>query len=318
MTKVSGLGDQFYIGGYDLSGDVASVDQVGGGSNLGDVTAINKSAHERLGLVRIGGMQFTSWWEAAGTVSSPSVPATTVPQVSTYATPVLVTVIGGTGTQVNINGVNQGTFDGTYVLPALGTIILTYTGAPTWSWKAIGFSHDALSLLPTTDVVATYLNGSTLLNPAAACIGKQVNYDPTRDASGNLSVKVQVDQNGFGLEWGKTITAGLRTDTTATTGSAIDENPSAGTTFGAQAYFQLVEFVGTSVTIDIQSATTSGGSYTTTGLTTTAMTTVGSQRLATANTATINEFLKIITTGTFTWAVFNVVFVRNQAAGQVF
>jgi hypothetical protein len=131
-------------------------------------------------------------------------------------------------------------------------------------------------------------------------------------------VKVQVDQNGFGLEWGKTITAGLRTDTTATTGSAIDENPSAGTTFGAQAYFQLVEFVGTSVTIDIQSATTSGGSYTTTGLTTTAMTTVGSQRLATANTATINEFLKIITTGTFTWAVFNVVFVRNQAAGQVF
>jgi hypothetical protein len=318
MSKGSGLGDNFYIGGYDLSGDVASLDQIGGGPNLGDVTAINKSAHERIGLTRDGGFQFTTWYEQAGSVSAPGVPASTTPVVSTYKTPVIVTVIGGTGTQVNINGVNQGTFDGSYVLPALGTIILTYTVAPTWSWTVIGTEHDFLSTLPTADEVATYLNGTTLLNPAAGCIGKQINYDGNRGNDGSLSFKVQVQANGFGLEWGKQITAGNRTDIAATTGSAIDENPSAGTAFGAQAYVQLVQFVGTSVTIDIQSATTSGGSYSTTGLTTSAMSAVGSQRLATANTATINEFLKIVTTGTFTLASFNVVFVRNQAAGQVF
>ena len=30
MAKSSGLGDNFYIGGYDLSGDVASLGQVQG------------------------------------------------------------------------------------------------------------------------------------------------------------------------------------------------------------------------------------------------------------------------------------------------
>jgi hypothetical protein len=241
-----------------------------------------------------------------------------VPVVSTYLVPVIVTVIGGTGTNVSINGVLQGTFDGSYVLPALGTIILTYSGAPTWAWKTVGTEHDSLSALPRTDAVATYLRGTTLLNPAYSVNGKQINYDPTRDTSGNLTLKVEVQANAFGGEWGKQITAGFRSDITATTGAAVDENPSAGTAFGGQAYFQLVQFVGTSVTIDIQSATTSGGSYSTTGLTTTAMTTIGSQRLATANTATINEFLKVITTGTFTLARFAVAFTRNQSAGVVF
>lgn len=318
MTKTSGLGDNCYVGGYDLSGDIASMDQVSGGPATLDVTAISQSAHQRIGGIRTGGMQFTSWFEVAGSVSAPGVPASGTPVVSTYKTPVIVTVIGGTGTQVNINGTNQGTFDGSYVLPALGTITLTYTGAPTWSWTAIGTEHDFLSTLPATDVIVTYCNGTTLLNPAACINGKQLNYDLTRDTSGNLSLKVQVDPNGYGLEWGKQLTPGLRTDLAATTGSAIDENPSAGTSFGGQAYFQLTQFVGTSVTIDIQSATTSGGSYSSTGLTTTAMTTVGAQRLATSNTTTINEFLKVITTGTFTIATFNVVFIRNQAAGQVF
>lgn len=76
----------------------------------------------------------------------------------------------------------------------------------------------------------------------------------------------------------------------------------------------LTAFSGTSVTIDIQSATTSGGSYSTTGLTTSAMTAIGAQRLATANNVTINEFLKVVTTGTFTVAKFVVVFVRNAKA----
>lgn len=246
MSKTSGLGDNFYIAGYDLSGDLASLEEIGGGPAAGDVTAINKSAHERIGLKRDGGMSFTTF--------------------------------------INI---------------------------------ASGQEHAAFKTLPTADVIASYFRGTTLLNPAASCIGKQVNYDPQRDSAGNIHAKVDVKANGYGLEWGKMITAGLRTDTVATTGAAVDDN-GAGTAFGGQAYVQLVAFSGTSVTVDIQSCTTSGGTYATTGLTTTAMTAIGAQRLSVANNVTINRFLKVITTGTFSNAIFAVAFTRNAAAGQVF
>lgn len=246
MAKTSGLGDNFYIAGYDLSGNLASLEEIGGGPAAGDVTAINKSAHERIGLHRDGGFQFTTFIDIAA-----------------------------------------------------------------------GGEHVAFSTLPRTDVVASYYRGTTLLNPTASCIGKQIDYDPSRDTSGNIHAKVSVQANGYGLEWGKMITAGLRTDSAATTGAFVDDN-AAGTAFGGQAYVQLVAFSGTSVTVDIQSATTSGGAYATTGLTTTAMTAIGAQRLSVANTTTINRYLKVVTTGTFSNAVFAVAFTRNLIAGQVF
>ena len=181
---------------------------------------------------------------------------------------------------------------------------------------AAGMEHAAFKTLPTADVILTYLRGQTIGNDAASLNAKQINYDPTRANTGELTFKIEADGNAYGLEWGIQLTAGVRTDTTATTGAFYDNT--AATSFGGQAYFHLTAFTGTSVTIDIQSATTSGGSYSTTGLTTTAMTAIGAQRLATANSATINRYLKVVTTGTFSNAVFAVVFVRNQTAGQVF
>jgi hypothetical protein len=155
-----------------------------------------------------------------------------------------------------------------------------------------------------------------LQSPGACLNAKQVNYDGTRAADGALTLKVNGTANGFGLEWGEALTAGLRTDTTATTGPAITDT--AGTAFGGQAYFQVTAVTGTSVTIDIQSSTTSGGTYATTGLTSQAFTAAGAQRVAVSNITTINQFLKVVTTGTFTVATFAVVFMRNPIAGVVF
>lgn len=178
-------------------------------------------------------------------------------------------------------------------------------------------SHPVLSALPTTDVIVTFVPPTAAIgSPAASLVSKQIGYDGTRDNAGNFTFALAAQANGFGLEWGKLLTAGLRTDTTATVGAFFDDL--AGSTFGAQAYFQLVAFAGTSVTIDIQHCTTSGGAYTSTGLTTTAMTAIGAQRLATTNTTTINEFIKVVTTGTFSNAKFAVHFVRNPIAGVVF
>lgn len=62
MSKTSGLGDYFLVGGYDLSGDAGSIDQIGGGPDLFDVTAIKSLAHERIGTLRAGNMQFTTYF----------------------------------------------------------------------------------------------------------------------------------------------------------------------------------------------------------------------------------------------------------------
>lgn len=170
-----------------------------------------------------------------------------------------------------------------------------------------------LSLLPRSDQAVSYFRGQAVGNPAASLIGKQINYDPTRGTDGSLTLAIQGIANGFGLEWGEQLTPGSRTDTTATAGSFRDDGASSA--FGAQAYVHLFSFAGTSVTIAVQHATTSGGSYSNvTGLVTSALTTPTSVRLATAAGLTVNEFVKVTTTGTFTSAVFAVVFVRNQAA----
>ena len=179
-------------------------------------------------------------------------------------------------------------------------------------------AHPVLDALPTTDVAVSYLMSTTSGDQAACLIAKQVGYDPTRAANGALMLKTQFDANGYGLEWGEQLTAGLRTDTTATAGAVTDDG--AATNYGGQAYLQVTAFSGTSVTVAVQHATTSGGSYANvTGLAFTAVTAAPAwQRLATSNALTIDEYVKVTTTGTFTSATFSVVFVRNLTAGQVF
>lgn len=80
-----------------------------------------------------GATNGTSLDQGAG-FATPGVPLTTVPVTNTSPLPATVVVSGGTGTNVSINGVLQGTFDGTYTVPPGGTIALTYSVAPTWTW----------------------------------------------------------------------------------------------------------------------------------------------------------------------------------------
>jgi hypothetical protein len=250
MAKSSGLGDNFYVGGYDLSGDVASVDTLSGPLALFDVTPVSKFANQRISGDRDGDMQFTTFFEFGG------------------------------------------------------------SGSPT-------FEHDVLSKLPLTDTVGTYFRGTTLLNPSACINAKQINYDPTRDNTGALTMKVELQANSFGLEWGKMLTAGLRNDTTATVGTFAQDNTTSATAFGAQAYLQLVAITGTSVDVTISHCATSGGTYSTL-IDFGALTAVGSKRVAVSNTTTVQPYLKVNTTGTFTVATFAVMFNRNLVAGVNF
>ena len=71
---------------------------------------------------------------SAPTVSSPAVPATTVAATNGTGTVVAVTITGGTLTSVVVNGTQAGTTAATYLVPAGGTISITYSAAPTWAW----------------------------------------------------------------------------------------------------------------------------------------------------------------------------------------
>lgn len=87
----------------------------------------------------------------------------------------------------------------------------------------LGQEHTVLSALPTADQHMMYCRGTTLGNPAACMVAKQIDYNPTRDNKGMLTFAIQADANGFGLEWGRLLTAGLRTDTAATNGVSLDQ-----------------------------------------------------------------------------------------------
>lgn len=65
MSKQGGQGDNFYYGGYNLSGDVGSLSRINGGPAALVVTAIDKSAPERIGGKRDGGMTFQCWYNDA-------------------------------------------------------------------------------------------------------------------------------------------------------------------------------------------------------------------------------------------------------------
>lgn len=74
MTKRSGLGQAFYLGGYDLSGDTGAGDEIGGGlAGTQDVTGIDKSAFERIGLLRDGRLSWTSFFNPETADDDPGV-----------------------------------------------------------------------------------------------------------------------------------------------------------------------------------------------------------------------------------------------------
>jgi len=245
VAKQSGLSDNFYIGGYNISGDVGSLGRIGGGPALQDLTGIDKLAMERGGLLRDGGMEFSAFFNDAALAE-----------------------------------------------------------------------HVALKPLPTTDVTASYFRGTTLGNPAASCVAKQINYDPTRAADGSLTEAVTVQANGYGLEWGRSLTAGVRTDTGATQGATIDT--AASLSFGFQAYLQVFAFTGTDVTVRIHDSADDSAFATLQDFTQTTSA-PNTQRIASTNTATVRRYIRAstITTGGFTSLSFAVMIVKNETAGFV-
>lgn len=185
-----------------------------------------------------------------------------------------------------------------------------------WFNDATDAEHDALKALPTTDRVVSYLRGTTLGGPAASLVAKQIGYDWKRGDDGSLAGTVEALANAYGLQWGNTLTAGKRTDTTATNGTGVDFGTGS-TAFGAQFFLHVFAFTGTSVTVTVQESSDNGAGdafAAVTGGAFTAATGPTSQRIATSASQTVERYLRCVTTGTFSNAVFAVVAVRNDVS----
>src|SRR3990172_12916919 len=86
MAKSSGLGGNFYIAQFDLSGDVGAVQTVSSKRAVLDMTSIDKSAMERILGQKDGEISFTSFWDtAAGAEHLALSTALTTDRLITYA-----------------------------------------------------------------------------------------------------------------------------------------------------------------------------------------------------------------------------------------
>lgn len=247
MAKEHGLGAGLLISGYDYTGDVTKVEDIGGGPALTDaVTGIDKSAYERIGLLRDGRLNGTTWFNPAANMS-----------------------------------------------------------------------HDRLSLLPRTDGQAQYWHRQAIARPVACITALQANYDGNRDKDGSFTFDWGHIANGFGLEWCTGLTAFKRTDTGATAGTAVDMTSAAfagSSTFGLQAYLQVFSFTGTSCTVTIQESGDNGADTyaNVTGGAFAAATGITFERIQTSRTLTVERYLKVTTSGTFTECTFAVAVQRND------
>ena len=244
MTKRRGLGDNLYVSGVDLSGDVGSLSRVGGGPSTLDVTGINKSANERIGGLIDGSIDFAAFFN-----------------------------------------------------------------------DAAGQEHPTLAPLPTGQRIVSYFRGTAIGNAAASCIARQVNYDGDRGADGAFGFSISAPSDGTGVQWGEQLTAGKRTDVAATNGTALDAG--AASTFGFAAFLHVFAFTGTSVTVKLQESSDNGGGDAFAAVVGGGFTVVAaapaSQRIA-ATPASLERYVRVVTTGTFSSCVFAVVLVRHQSA----
>jgi len=252
MAKQSGLGDQLFIGGYDIGADTASIGTISTPRATLPSTGITSFANERMFGQRDANAEFTTYFNP-GPVGGP-----------------------------------------------------------------VDNEHKALRGLPYTDTQLMYLRGSGLGNEAFSMVAKQLNYDPQRGDDGALTFGVSAQSNGFGADWGYQATPGKRSDTTATNGTSIDLLVGS-SSFGFQAYLQVFSFTGTSVTIKLQESSDNAVGDPFADITGGAFTVVSAaptfERIQSASaTQTVERYVRVITTGTFSQCSFAVTFTRNDAA----
>lgn len=189
-----------------------------------------------------------------------------------------------------------------------------------WFNPAAGTAHPVLSSLPTADRIVSYWHRAAAVgDSAASMVGKQIGYDPNRGQDGSLTIDTQALANGFGLDWGVSLTAGKKTDGGAANGAVHDYGATIGQTlFGCQIYLHVFAFTGTDCTVVVEDSASDFAAATLASFTEVA--TLGgsntSERIQTSRTGTVDRFVRVITTTSagFSNLVFAVMLVKNESS----
>jgi hypothetical protein len=240
MAKSTGLAQQFFVHGYDLSGDVSSIDTASSPREVLEVPNLAKSAMERLLGRSDGSLDFSTWFD-----------------------------------------------------------------------DAAGLEHAALKGLPTTDIIVLWALGSSVSDASAAMTAKQINYDGSRGNDGSLAFSVQTRATGgIPLHWGKMLSAGKITHANASSSSSRDD--SASTSAGARAWLLMTDIDSGTPTVKIEDSTDDSS-----WADLIAFSAIANGNEPTAEyktvTGTVNRYLRITTTGTFSNADFAVAIQRGTA-----
>lgn len=174
---------------------------------------------------------------------------------------------------------------------------------------AVGASHAVLSALPTTDVTAIYASAATVGAPGAGMVAKQADYAPTRAADGALTAAVSLLSNGYGVHMGYMLTAGLRTESTATNGASVDTAASAA--FGATFFLVCTALGSGTPTIKIQDSADDSTFADVTGATFGTVAALDNEVVQTATGATVRRYVRAVTTGTFAGVSFAVLMNKH-------
>ena len=151
--------------------------------------------------------------------------------------------------------------------------------------------------LPTADQVVLVALSSAVGDPSVGISAKEAEYNVSRSQGAAMTVSSNFSGNGMGGEFGQMLTAHDDTHSSATAGTVVDSGASSAN--GASGYCQIMSLASGTVTVKIQHCSTSGGTYV--DLITFTATAVAAVPVAYRATAsgTVNRYLKVTTTGTF-------------------
>ena len=168
-----------------------------------------------------------------------------------------------------------------------------------------GQEHPVLKGLPQS-ALFTWLMGITLGSPTCSLVANTTDYPITRGADGSLVLKPTADANGFGLQWGNLLTAGIQTFASAAATTGVDDYvPSFPTlalpsTWGLAAYLHVISLGSGTAVVHLQDSTDNLSFSDLTGGAFTNVTGATSQRIQTSPTQAINRYLRVNVSGTFT------------------
>lgn len=240
MAKKTGLGQQLYVQGYDISGDVGQINRLNFGPRTTlPATGINKSANERLIGTTDGMIDFTAYF----------------------------------------NDVAEAVFD-------------------------------LLDNLPRTDVFAIWAQGEAVGDVAAILQAKQANFDLDRPGDGSLTLQAVLLGSGAPLEDALMLTSGKDTHANAT--SSASKNDGASSANGLSAILNIFDIDSGTPTFIIEDSPNDS-----TWATLKAFAAVASGVEPTGErvtvSGTVDQYLRVTSTGTFTNADHAIAYRRGTA-----